>query len=116
MQPTNAPSTARGRSRWGCALSPPTWSAPSKPMRAKTIPPLAMARRIDSAGPVPVWTKKPPPATKLCAWKLVVSRTSAVKVGTAILATVIVELALESHRMPSRFSVTNRPISTTAAR
>ena len=37
--------TARGMSRWGFLLSPPSWTACSKPTRANTAPPSLTARR-----------------------------------------------------------------------
>ena len=38
--------TARGMSRWGFRLSPPSWTACSKPTRAKTAPPSLTALRM----------------------------------------------------------------------
>ncbi len=110
-----APITARGRSRWGFGLSPPTWSAPSNPISEKMMPPLAIARRIDSDGPVPGVDEEAAPGDEVVGVEARGIRTTAVRTGTASLATVSAELVRVSQRMPTRFSVTKSPMRPTAA-
>ena len=105
--------TARGRSRWGLAASPPSWTACSNPSSANTMPPVGIATRmLLTAAP---WTKKPPPAVKLPAWKCVASSTMIVNTGMTTFHEVIALLARVSHRMPIRLSTTNSDIRMTAA-
>jgi hypothetical protein len=60
------PITALGRSRCGFLLSPPSWTACSKPRREKTMPPPGMPTRIAFAPMLnPPEMKNPPPALKL---------------------------------------------------
>ena len=90
-------------------------SAPSKPIRAKAIPPAVMALRIERVDPAPLCTKKPPAALKLWIWKPAMTSATAVSEGMASLNTVITELALVNRRMPRRFRVTKTPMSKMAA-
>ena len=69
--------TARGMSRWGFLLSPPSCSACSKPTRANTAPPSETARSTP-------WSPKgaKPWPVKLAVLKWVKKRTKMVITGT----------------------------------
>lgn len=75
---TIEPITARGMSRFGLELSPASWSACSKPSRAKMMPLVETAARM----PLAPYGLNPLAAVKLPVWKLAIARTKIVSSGT----------------------------------
>lgn len=77
--------TARGMSRWGFRLSPPSCTACSNPTRANTAPPSLTAWRMP-------WSPKgakPPAAVKFAVWNRAMNSTTMVRVGMMIFQVVM---------------------------
>src|SRR5512144_186820 len=108
------PTTANGMSRFGFLLSPPICVACSKPVKAKMMPPLAMAI-ISALAMRTSPGKNPPPAVKLPAWNRVTMSVMTASRGTTTLTVVSALFARSTHRIPMRLMITktaSRPTAT----
>ena len=105
-----APMIASGMFRRGLRLSPPSWTACSKPRQAKMTPP------EDSATKTPFHPKgmKPPPALKFSRCAEVASSATTVRAGTKIFQQTASLFVSASQRTPRTLIVAKSSSSAAA--